>query len=674
MYLLIFTLGLGAVVVFFIVNLLKTTVDTDRCGSLDKFLGSTTSVFDEASLALNTPSSNLPIKVYNDPGKQILVLFATEYGFSEDVAKKLHDKLSTELDPEFQVRIARLAWHKSLPIDLTQEQAVLIVCSTTGDGVPPTESREFFDEFLADASKNLESVNVSILALGDSNYPHFCKAGRSLSEQFEQKGAKKLGKGRVDVDQEDWTLINSWFEDVKSSLIQIKDQIQTKQDYIVTYDNCSSSHSTSLYNRNNPYWAKIVNKFDLTETKSEAEKYERQVVHIDLEIKTEPNKDSSDPNKEVSLLPYHAGDAVGIYPQNYPVEINHLIQVLVDGLDETREDLIGFPVTLGSGNIYDLALHHSGSHQTYKKESMPLDVALNFFLDLKSVKPSLLTALLQTVTDAKEKQHLTDLLSAGASVASNPKLKSYLEDGREVSDVLYDFKSGIKGLGLHGIVKEVRALQPRYYSIASSPKYGDNKISVCAAIVRYRTLGKERTGVCTTFLSDRITVGQTLPCFISSNPDFRLPVDKEVPIVMVGPGTGIAPFRAFMQERVKENAGETWLYFGCRNKDSDYLYKKEWEKLAEEGRLKLRTAFSRDQAEKVYVQHRIKEDGKDLWELIDKKGAHFYVCGDAKRMAGDVEQTLINIVMENSGVDEAAAKQYITNLEKQKRYQRDVWV
>jgi len=672
MYLLIFTLGFGAVVVFFIAKLLQTTVDTTRCGSLDKFLGSTDSVFDEASMALNTPSSNLPIKVFNDPGKQILVLFATEYGFSEDVAKKLHDKLATELDPEFQVRIARLAWHKSLPIDLSQEQAVLIVVSTTGDGVPPTESREFFDEFLADASKNLESLNVSILALGDSNYPHFCKAGRSLSQQFEQKGAKKLGKGRVDVDQEDWALINSWFEDVKSSLVQIKDQIQTKQDYITSYDNVSTSHSTSLYNRNNPYWAKVVNKFDLTETKTETEKYERQVVHIDLEIRTEPNKE--DPNQHVSLLPYHAGDAVGIYPQNFAVEVNHLIQVLIEGLDESREDLLGFPVTLGSGSIYDLSQHHSGSHQTYQKESLPLDIALNFFFDLKSVKPSLLTALSETVTDSKEKQLVTELLSAGTSLGSNSKLKSYLEDGREVSDVLADFKSGIKSLGLHRIIKEMRALQPRYYSIASSPKHGDNKISVCAAVVRYKTLGRERTGVCTTFLSDRITVGQTLPCFISSNPDFRLPVDKDVPIVMVGPGTGIAPFRAFMQERVQENAGETWLYFGCRNKDSDYLYKREWEKFAEEGKLKLRTAFSRDQEEKVYVQHRIKEDGKDLWELIDKKGAHFYVCGDAKRMAGDVEKTLVNIVMENSGVDETAAKQYITNLEKQKRYQRDVWV
>jgi len=231
----------------------------------------------------------------------------------------------------------------------------------------------------------------------------------------------------------------------------------------------------------------------------------------------------------------------------------------------------------------------------------------------------------------------------------------------------------------------LRVLQPRYYSISSSPLASktDPKVheqqpliaSVTAAVLRYRTLGRERTGVTTTFLADRIATNQSCPVFISRNPDFRLPEDGSKPIVMIGPGTGIAPFRAFVQERIiTQSQGRNLLYFGCRRREQDYLYRSQLEEWAEQGHLRLRTAFSREQKHKVYVQHLMMEDADLLRELLEG-GAHFYVCGDAKRMAGDVHATLLQILVQKGKcANQADAEDYIRRMELQKRYQRDIWV
>jgi sulfite reductase (NADPH) flavoprotein alpha-component len=224
------------------------------------------------------------------------------------------------------------------------------------------------------------------------------------------------------------------------------------------------------------------------------------------------------------------------------------------------------------------------------------------------------------------------------------------------------------------VLGNMKVLQPRYYSISSSPLIDKTRVSVTAAVVRYETLGKRRTGVTTTFLCDRFNVHQKCPVFVNKNPDFRLPEDGTKDIIMIGPGTGIAPFRAFVQERVASKAsGINLLYFGCRHRSSDFLYHKELEELDASSQIKLRTAFSRDQEKKVYVQHLIAEDQDMIWNLLES-GAHVYVCGDAKYMAGDVHDTLLSIIQDKSGCGKDEAHNYLNELTEKKRYQRDVWI
>ena len=249
-------------------------------------------------------------------------------------------------------------------------------------------------------------------------------------------------------------------------------------------------------------------------------------------------------------------------------------------------------------------------------------------------------------------------------------MNDYLK-GREVGDVLNDFSS-IK-VGVEEFLDTLGQFLPRYYSISSSPSVNPRRVSITVAIVRYDLFGRGRVGVCSTYLADRVKVGDKIPIFVNNNPDFRLPSDPATPILMGGPGTGLAPFRAMLQERVKLNAtGENVLYFGCRHSSRDYLYKEELEQLASENKVTLHTAFSRDQKEKVYVQQRVRESAAQVWKVLEA-GGHIYICGDAQYMAGDVHSALTDVVSDYGKISKEDATKYLEELENQKRYQRDVW-
>jgi len=216
-------------------------------------------------------------------------------------------------------------------------------------------------------------------------------------------------------------------------------------------------------------------------------------------------------------------------------------------------------------------------------------------------------------------------------------------------------------------------LLPRYYSISSAYLQDPSKVSITVAIVRYNSHKRNRIGVCSTFLSDRVKEGDVIPIFVNDNPDFRMPKDSSLPILMVGPGTGIAPFRAMLQERIISNsAGKNILYFGCRLPDRDFLYKEELERLRDENKLVLHTAFSRAQKQKVYVQHKLLEGSAEVWDLI-QNGGHIYICGDAQYMAVDVHASLIDIAMKYGNHSKEEAEKVFTSLETSKRYQKDVW-
>jgi sulfite reductase (NADPH) flavoprotein alpha-component len=266
---------------------------------------------------------------------------------------------------------------------------------------------------------------------------------------------------------------------------------------------------------------------------------------------------------------------------------------------------------------------------------------------------------------AQPNEKLTDL------IADKESFDDWLW-GRQWVDLLNEFP--IEGLSAIDFVGMLRNLSARLYSIASSIHAHPEEVHLTVGAVRYNSHGKNRTGVCSTYLADRIDDEQKVKVYLHHNKNFKLPENGETPIIMVGPGTGIAPFRSFIEERIALGAnGKSWLFFGDQHKNCDFLYQTEWEKYLEEGTLsKLDLAFSRDSDQKVYVQHKMLEKSKEIWDWI-QEGAYFYVCGDASRMAKDVNAALIQIASQEGGMEEAEATKYVKQLQKEKRYQRDVY-
>ncbi|MCX6948733.1 MAG: sulfite reductase subunit alpha [Opitutae bacterium] len=343
-----------------------------------------------------------------------------------------------------------------------------------------------------------------------------------------------------------------------------------------------------------------------------------------------------------SGLTYQVGDSLGIFASNRPQIVEELIE------------LLGF-----TGNEPVIPQRMTAA--------ISLREALTDKLSLAGPTKKILETFAAKTADPKEQAQLASLLAADAAEAR----EAFLEQ-REYIDLIEEFP-GVK-LGAQELVDHLRRLMPRLYSIASSPVLHPSQVHLTVAPVRYESNGRRRYGVCSTFLADRVTRRKTsIPVFVAES-HFGLPEDSTKDIIMVGPGTGVAPFRAFTQERVATQAtGRNWLFFGDQHEATDYLYAEEWKNLLTAGKLaRVDLAFSRDQARKVYVQDRMREAAAELWSWI-KGGAHFYVCGDARRMAKDVDLALHQIISEQGGLDVAQAAEYVKLMKKEKRYQRDVY-
>lgn len=345
-----------------------------------------------------------------------------------------------------------------------------------------------------------------------------------------------------------------------------------------------------------------------------------------------------------SGLTYGVGDSLGVYPANRSSEVDEII----GRLGASGEELVT-PALL--------------------KLSVPISLreALTFKLALARPTPKFAGLLAMRAADTHEKAKLDDLLAPANATA----LEAFLDE-REFVDLLTEFPSA--KFTPQEFVDQLRRLMPRLYSIASSPKVTPDEIHLTVVIARYKTNGRDRVGVCSTFMADRVQLDVTpVPVFVTSS-HFGLPEDGAKDVIMVGPGTGIAPFRAFMQERVVLGAtGRNWVFFGDQRRATDFLYEEEWLDYVQKDRVaRLDLAWSRDQAEKIYVQDRMRENSAELWTWI-KGGAHFYVCGDAKRMAKDVDAALLEIVAQQGGMDAATAVDYLRQMKKEKRYQRDVY-
>lgn len=282
-----------------------------------------------------------------------------------------------------------------------------------------------------------------------------------------------------------------------------------------------------------------------------------------------------------------------------------------------------------------------------------------------------ITVLTKPLLEQAAKLSAAPGLQALLAPEAQQELKSYIQ-GRDLLDLINDF--GPWNAAASSFVTILRKLPARLYSISSSYNANPEEVHFTVRAVRYETHGRERYGVCSVHCAERVQPGDTLPVYIQSNPNFKLPVNPDVPVIMIGPGTGVAPFRSFLEERGEQGAGgKTWLFYGDRHFVTDFLYQTDWQRMLKEGVLnKLDVAFSRDTEEKVYVQHRILEHSKELYAWL-QEGAHVYVCGDEKHMAHDVHTALVTVIQEEAGLSPEAAAAYLENLQQEQRYQRDVY-
>jgi sulfite reductase (NADPH) flavoprotein alpha-component len=542
--------------------------------------------------------------------ESLLIGFGSQTGTAEQIAKRIAKESAHHGFAAVVKELNAIALET-----LASTSRFLIVTSTWGDGDAPDNAADFFKALHTDTAPRLESLCFAVLALGDKNYSDFCGAGRKFDERLKVLGAKCIAP-RVDCDVDYESAANQWIASLWSALPNTN-SVAAEISPILPVSPIAADRNPK-YSRTNPFSARLLTNRLLNRAGSS-----KETRHIEISL-------------EDSGLHYEVGDALGILPRNCADNVAELIRL--GGWDPAT------PVVLGDS------------------PAISLEEALLTRLDLR--KPT--SALVDAVAKTEGCEGVIELLT--------PERKSVLQEylgPREVIDLLYEFPAFRPGAA--DFVKLLGKLQPRLYSISSSMRAFPGQVHLTIGIVRYETCGRQRKGLCSTFLADRVPCGGTVPVFVQPSHGFKLPKDPATPIIMVGPGTGIAPFRAFLHERrVTNSPGKNWLFFGDQQSASDFLYRDELESFQQDGYLaRLDTAFSRDQQEKIYVQNRMLENAAELFSWLEN-GAHFYVCGDAKRMAKDVDVALHRVV-EIAGRTPEQSAEYIQNLKSQKRYQRDVY-
>lgn len=493
---------------------------------------------------------------------------------------------------------------------LAKMEYLLIITSTYGEGAMPDNAEMLWDAAKEDSAPRLENVKYSILALGDTSYDLFCQAGKDWDERLAALGAQRLFD-RVDCDVDFEAPAEQWLSEVIPLMAE-------GAATIAVLDTDNRVAAKPAYNRKNPFPAKLLVNRLLT-----AENSSKETRHYEISIAG-------------SGLSYEAGDAMCVVPTNCPQLVADIVK------------------SLGCTGSED---------EPVNGELMTLSEALRTHFEIKTPSKEFVEEIAKRSGD----QELNGILQAG----DKEKLSNYLW-GRDTLDLLLQFPavefSAAEFLGL------LKPLQHRAYSISSSSKLTPDTVHLTVASVRYDAHGRHHKGVCSTYLADLVDGNTDVKIFFTPNNNFRVPADDSLPMIMVGPGTGIAPFRAFLQERQARNAsGKNWLFFGDRNAATDFIYRDEIEAMKTSGLLtKLDLAFSRDQAEKIYVQDRMKQHGAELFTWLEQ-GGYFFVCGDAYRMAKDVDQALHDVIREHGKMSLVQAVEYVNSLKKDKRYVRDVY-
>ncbi|MFB5197278.1 assimilatory sulfite reductase (NADPH) flavoprotein subunit [Neobacillus sp. KR4-4] len=540
--------------------------------------------------------------------KAVTILFGSQSGNAQGLAKKAGKKLEAA---GFQVTVLSMSDFK--PNNLKKVENLLIVASTHGEGTPPDNAISFHEFLHGKRAPKLDHLRFSVLALGDSSYEFFCQTGKDFDARLEELGGTRLYP-RFDCDLDYDEPASEWLAGVLSNLKEADAGSQVPVQELV------SQAVESTYSRSNPFKAEVLENINLNGRGSNKETH-----HLELSL-------------EGSGLTFEPGDSLGIYPENDPALVTSLLEEM--NWDPEQQ------VTVNK-----------------KGEILPLKEALTTHFEITTLtKP-----LIEKAARLTANENLQELLSPG----NEEKLKTYL-DGRDLLDLVRDFTPWVGSA--QEFVSILRKMPSRLYSISSSLAANPDEVHLTIGAVRYEAHGRKRNGVCSIQTAERLQPGDTVPVYIQHNENFKLPNNSEAPIIMVGPGTGAAPFRSFMQEREEIGAeGKSWLFFGDQHFVTDFLYQTEWQKWLKDGVLsKLDVAFSRDTAEKVYVQHRMLENSKELFEWLEE-GAHLYICGDEKHMAHDVHNTLIDIIEKEGGLSREKAEEYVADMQQQKRYQRDVY-
>ncbi|EAP8713101.1 NADPH-dependent assimilatory sulfite reductase flavoprotein subunit [Salmonella enterica] len=494
---------------------------------------------------------------------------------------------------------------------IASEKRLVIVTSTQGEGEPPEEAVALHKFLFSKKAPKLENTAFAVFSLGDTSYEFFCQAGKDFDNKLAELGGERL-LDRVDADVEYQAAASEWrarLVDVLKSRAPVAAPSQS-----VATGAVNDIH-TSPYTKDAPLTATLAVNQKITGRDSE-----KDVRHIEIDLGD-------------SGLRYQPGDALGVWYQNDPALVKEIVELLWLKGDE--------PVTVDG-------------------KSLPLAEALEWHFELT----------VNTANIVENYATLTRSESLLPLVGDKAQLQQYAATTPIVDMVRFSPAQ----LDAQALIDLLRPLTPRLYSIASAQAEVESEVHITVGVVRYEIEGRARAGGASSFLADRVEEEGEVRVFIEHNDNFRLPANPQTPVIMIGPGTGIAPFRAFMQQRAAEGAeGKNWLFFGNPHFTEDFLYQVEWQRYVKEGVLsRIDLAWSRDQKEKIYVQDKLREQGAELWRWIND-GAHIYVCGDARRMAADVEKALLEVIAEFGGMDLESADEYLSELRVERRYQRDVY-
>ncbi|HID9896080.1 NADPH-dependent assimilatory sulfite reductase flavoprotein subunit [Serratia ureilytica] len=495
---------------------------------------------------------------------------------------------------------------------IAQERLLVIVASTQGEGEPAEEAVALHKFLFSKKAPKLNDTAFAVFGLGDTSYENFCQSGKDFDAKLAELGAERLVE-RVDADVEYQELAAAWRKQVVSVLKARAPAESAAPGALAS--GAVDLIDSSPYSKEQPLTAQLAVKQKITGRASD-----KDVRHIEIDLGD-------------SGLRYQPGDALGLWFDNDPALVDELVQLLWLKGDEPVE---------------------------VEGQTLPLAQALRSHFELT--------------------QNTTPIVDKYAALSRDETLIGLLADKAALQQYAHNtpivdmVRQAPADLSAEQLVGLLRPLTPRLYSIASSQAENESEVHITVGVVRYDIDGRARSGGASGFLADRLEEDGDVRVFIEHNDNFRLPANPETPVIMIGPGTGIAPFRAFMQQRDADGAGgKNWLFFGNPHFTEDFLYQVEWQRYVKDGLLtRIDLAWSRDQQHKIYVQDKLREQGAEVWRWI-QEGAHIYVCGDANRMAKDVEHTLLELVAEHGGMDTEQADEFLSELRLERRYQRDVY-